>query len=107
MLLRADASKEDREREIYESTNAILFLGTPHRGGNFVDWGETIRRIASATGFDTAHQNIRDLAIDSATLEDLHERFMALDDGRKFKIRTFQEGRGMKGTTALGLNRKV
>lgn len=107
MLLRASQSKRDREREIYDSTNAILFLGTPHRGGNFVNLGETVRQIVSATGFDTAYQNIRDLAIDSHTLEDYHERFLNLDDSRKIEIRTFQEARGMRGTSVLGLNNKV
>lgn len=61
----------------------------------------------NATGFDTAHQNIRDLAIDSHVLEDYHERFLNLDDSRKFEIRTFQEARGMKGTSVLSLNNKV
>ncbi len=107
MLLRASESERDRERNIYESTNAILFLGTPHRGGNFVDLGETTRRIVSAVGFDTGYQNIRDLAIDSHTLEDYHERFLKLYDRRKFGIRTFQEARGMKGTSLLGFNQKV
>jgi ankyrin repeat domain-containing protein 50 len=107
MLLRASESERERERNIYESANAILFLGTPHRGGNFVDLGETARRIVSAVGFDTSHQNIRDLAIDSQTLEDYHERFLKLYNRRKFEICTFQEGRGMKGTSILGLNQKV
>jgi hypothetical protein len=109
MLLRASESESERERErnIYESTNAILFLGTPHRGGNFADWGETARRIVSAAGFDTGHQNIRDLVIDSPMLEDYRERFFKLHNRRKFEICTFQEGRGMKGATLLGLNQKV
>jgi hypothetical protein len=107
MLLRASESEGERDKNIYLSTKAILFLGTPHRGGNFVDWGETARRIASATGFDTGHQNIRDLAIDSPMLEDCRERFLKLYNRRKFEICTFQEGRGMKGTSLLGLNQKV
>jgi hypothetical protein len=107
MLLRASESEGERERNIYESTNAILFLGTPHRGGNFAEWGETVRSIVSAVGFDTTRQNIRDLAIDSPMLEDSHERFLKLDTRRKFKIRTFHEAHGMKGTSLLSLNQKV
>lgn len=107
MLLRANESEGGRDKDIYLSTKAILFLGTPHRGGNLTDWGETARRIVSAAGFDTGHQNIRDLAIDSPMLEDCRERFLKLHDRRKFEICTFQEGRGMKGTTLLGLNQKV
>jgi hypothetical protein len=107
MLLRASESEGERERNIYESTKAILFLGTPHRGGNYADWGEAARRIASAAGFDTGHQNIRDLAIDSPMLEDCRERFFNLYNRRRFEICTFQEGRGMKATSLLGLNQKV
>lgn len=107
MLLRASESEGERDKDIYLSTKAILFLGTPHRGGNLTDWGETARRIVSTTGFDTSHQNIRDLAINSPMLEDCRERFFKLHNRRKFEICTFQEGRGMKGTTLLGLNQKV
>lgn len=107
MLLRASESERERERNIYESTRAILFLRTPHRGGNFVDLGEIARRIVSAAGFDTGYQKIRDLAIDSDTLEDYHERFLKLYNRKKFEICTFQEARGMKGTSVLGLNQKV
>jgi hypothetical protein len=107
MLLRASESDREQERNIYESTNAILFLGTPHKGGNFVDLGETARRFVSAVGFDTSHQNIRDLAINSPALEDYHERFLKLYNRRKFEICTFQEAQGMKGTSIMGLNKKV
>jgi hypothetical protein len=61
----------------------------------------------SAAGFDTAHQNIHDLAIDSPVLEDCHERFLRLYNHRKFEVCTFQEAQGMKGTSILGLNKKV
>ena len=107
MLLRASESEGERDTNIYLSTKAILFLGTPHRGGNFADWGETARRIVSAVGFDTSRQNIRDLAIDSSTLEDYHERFLKLYNRRKFEVCTFQEAHGMKGTSVLGINKKV
>ena len=107
MLLRASDSEGERDKNIYLSTKAILFLRTPHRGGDFTDWGETARRIVSTAGFDTGHQNIRDLAIDSPMLEDCRERFFKLHNRRKFEIFTFQEGRGMKGTPLFSLNQKV
>jgi hypothetical protein len=107
MLLRANESERERDQNIYRSTHAILFLGTPHRGGNFADWGETARRIVSAVGFDTSRQNVRDVAIDSPMLEEYRERFLNLYNRKKFEICTFQEGHGIKGTTLLGLNQKV
>ena len=107
MLLRASESERERDKDVCLSTKAILFLGTPHRGGNFADWGETARRIVSAIGFDTNHQNIRDLAIDSPMLEDCRERFFKLYNCRNFEICTFQEGCGVKGTSLRNLNQKV
>lgn len=107
MLLRASESETERERNVYNSTQAILFLGTPHRGGNFVAYGEIARRIVSAIGYDTNSKNILDLAIDSHVLEDIHERFLKLYRRKKIEIRTFQETRGMKRTSLLSLNQKV
>ena len=107
MLLRASESERELERNTYNSIKAILFFGTPHRGGNFVNLGETIRGIVSIVGFDTSSRNIRSLAIDSQILEDYHERFLKLYNRRKFDICTFQEARGMRGTSLLGLNQKV
>jgi len=65
MFLHASESPREYERHVFESANAILFIGTPHRGANFVDRTETVRRIVCARGFDTTHQNIHDLSIDS------------------------------------------
>jgi len=107
MLLRSNESERERDQDVYRSTKAIFFLGTPHRGGNYADWGETARRIVSAAGFDTAHQNIRDLAVDAPMLEDNRERFFKLYSRKKFEIYTFQEGRGMMGTSIAGANKKV
>lgn len=107
MILRASESEIERERNVYNSTKAVLFLGTPHRGGNFVAYGEIARRVVGAIGYDTNSKNIRDLAIDSLVLEDLHERFLKLYRRKKIEICTFQESRGMIGSSLLNLNQKV
>jgi hypothetical protein len=71
--------------------------------------GETVRRIASIAGFDTASQNIQALEVDSALLENCDERFQKLCDRlkRHYEVHTFQEAQGMSGTQILGLNEKV
>lgn len=107
MLLHAIDSELERERDVYESTKAILFLGTPHRGCDSVGLAEISRRIVSAGGFDTNHQNIAALAVDSQILEEYHERFLKLHNRKNFEIRTFQEALGMKGTSFANLNKKV
>ena len=89
------------------ATKAIVFLGTPHRGSEYTDMGEILRRIASATGFDTAKQNIGTLEIDSGILIECHRRFQQLQTRQGIEICTFQEERGMTGISYLGLNQKV
>jgi ankyrin repeat domain-containing protein 50 len=107
MLLRASESDGKVQQALCKSTQAILFLGTPHQGSAHADIGETIRRIVSIAGFDTANQNIHALKIDSALLENCGERFQKLHNRYGFEIHTFQEARGMKGTQILNLNEKV
>ncbi len=71
--------------------------------------GETVRRVASIVGFDTASQNIQALEVDGALLENCDERFQKLCDRLKlhYEVHTFQEAQGMKGTQILSLNEKV
>lgn len=107
MLLLCSESDQVIDIKMLRSTKAIMFFGTPHRGSGFADLGETIRRIASAAGFDTARQNLRALEIDSGVLEECHRRFQHLQSQQQFDILTFQESRGVAGIAYGGINRKV
>jgi hypothetical protein len=71
--------------------------------------GETVRRVASIAGFDTASQNIQALEVDGALLENCDERFQKFCHRVKLhhEVHTFQEAQGMKGTQILSLNEKV
>ncbi|KAE8446919.1 hypothetical protein EG329_011550 [Mollisiaceae sp. DMI_Dod_QoI] len=109
LLLRANESNDERHQDLCNSAIATLFLGTPHRGSTYADMGETVRRVASIVGFDTASQNIQALEVDGALLENCDERFQKLCDRlkRHYEVHTFQEAQGMKGTQILSLNEKV
>jgi len=107
MLLLCRESDQRFEEMLLDSTKAIMFFGTPHRGSDFSDFGDTLRRIASAVGFDTAKQNVRTLKVDSGILEECHRRFQQLQSHYNLGIYTFQETRGVTGISYLGLNRKV
>ncbi len=107
MLLLSSDSDRKIDKTLYKSTRAIIFFGTPHRGSEFSDLGETLRRIASAVGFDTAKQNIRTLEIDSGILEECHRRFQQLQARQNIAIHTFQETQGVTGISYLSLNHKV
>lgn len=98
-------SYEPEIRSIYASTRAILFLGTPHRGSGYADWGVLARNVASAVGFDASDKIIRDLNIDSATLDGLQEEFAKVMREETFWVFTFLEKKGYKGIT--GFNDKV
>ena len=107
MLLLSNDSNRKVEKAVSQSTKAVMFFGTPHRGSEFTDLGETIRRIVSAAGFDTTKQNLRSLEVDSGMLEDCHRRFQQLQSRQGIEIFTFQENRGVAGVAYLGLNSKV
>jgi ankyrin repeat domain-containing protein 50 len=107
MLLKAWDGEQESVRQLFGSTLAVLFLGTPHQGSKYSSPGEVIRRLVSAVGFDAASQNIRTLEIDSPILEDCDQRFQKIHKRGGFRVFTFQEAHGMKGTQILNLNQKV
>jgi hypothetical protein len=93
---------EDEDlKDIYGSTHAIIFFGTPHRGSDYASLGLTMRNIAIATGLDANDRILRDLAPDSGTLEMLRQEFSKMLGVRAFKVYTFQEARGYKGIQGL------
>lgn len=109
-VLRRAASETDLLlRGIYTSTDAIIFLGTPHRGSRKAEVAEVVRKIVSVSGFDTADQNTRALHVNSSELESIHEFFMKLFDLKdcRLKVLTFQEAKGVVGISYLKLNELV
>ena len=106
LLLSNDSDRED-DKQLCDSTEAVLFFGTPHRGSPLADLGGTMRRTASAVGFDAAKQNIGALAIDSDRLEECHSRFQQLQSRQNIEIHTFLETHGVTGISYLKLNKQV
>ncbi|KAJ9659574.1 hypothetical protein H2201_007323 [Coniosporium apollinis] len=98
-------SYEQDLRTVYDATAAIVFMGTPHRGSQYADWGIILRNIAAASGFDTNDRNLRDLKIDSPVLEILREEFSKMMKEEKFDVYTLMESKSFKGIG--GLNGKV
>jgi hypothetical protein len=107
MLLRASRSDDKSYEDIFKSTCAVFFLGTPHSGSPHAQLGETMRRVVQAVGFDTAHQNLAVLRPDSALLEQCREEFHILYKRGGFEVYTFQEAQGMKGIGFAQFNYKV
>jgi hypothetical protein len=92
-------------RDIYKSTHAIIFFGTPHRGSSYAEMGVIARDIAVAAGFDARDTLLRSLKPDAEILSMLRLQFARMLSDRAFKIYSFREGQGFKGTASL--SRKV
>jgi hypothetical protein len=96
---------EPEFRRIYEATRAVLFLGTPHSGSQFADWGLIARNIVSTVGFDASDSNLRDLHVEASILDSLRDDFSKLLREETFWVFTFMEQKGFKGIR--GLNDKI
>ena len=82
---------------IHQSTTAIFFLGTPHRGGSYVNLGLTAKKILACSGFDASDRLLRDLKFDSSTAKLLSEEFSKILDEDRPHVYTFQEAMGLSG----------
>jgi hypothetical protein len=107
MLIQADFDDDKDSRDLVAATKAVLFFGTPHGGSSFAELGDMLRGIAKAAGFDTAHQNLRDLKSDSAMLEQCRRNFITLHGRGGFKVYSFQEELGMSGVGIAKFSEKV
>lgn len=91
-------SDEDEDagiHNIYESTIATIFLGTPHRGSDLAEWGIMVQRAVRAVRFDTSDVLLRDLRVESTMLETINDSFAKIRDRRRFQIFSFREGQAL------------
>ena len=106
--LRISAIANDNDadlKDIYQSTFAILFFGTPHRGSDWTDAGLIARNFAAVLGFSTTDYNLRALRGNTEILEILRDDFARMLAKEAFYITSFQESMGYKGVK--GLDTKV
>lgn len=92
-------------KNIADSTTALVFLGTPHRGSSWTGWGKIAAAVAAAALFDVQKSNIKHLDANGQNLSQLEQAFGRLIYRRTFKIHSFQESKGMAGMRPL--NAKV
>ena len=108
-LIEARKQTHDRDLlDIYDSTHAVIFFGTPHRGSDLAQWGLMLSNIAEAVQLDTNNAVLRDLdpMSGSSKLEEMRLDFddILRDDrrSRELRIYSFQEEEGMTGLKVLG-----
>jgi hypothetical protein len=105
VLRRSQHAEEASLRNIIETTKAVIFLGTPHRGSaEFAGLGELARSVASAViRVDSNATVIRALGIDSPELELSRESFLQQWRTYRFQVKTFQESQALTGIRIPGV----
>ncbi|KAI1423348.1 hypothetical protein F5Y12DRAFT_798577 [Xylaria sp. FL1777] len=96
-LRRARSSSEERFKHVYNSIKGLLFFGTPHRGGSYVELGLTVRRIAALAGFNANDKVLRSLSFDGTHARILREEFALVLKDLNPRLFIFQEGLGVSG----------
>lgn len=89
-----DSDNEVRKKA-FECTLGILFYGTPHRGGNYVDLGGALAHVVKATGHTLSTQVLSNLKHDSELLELLRKEFGKMLDADRFDVHSFYETKGL------------
>ncbi|KAM7215359.1 hypothetical protein V8F06_009220 [Rhypophila decipiens] len=108
MLSRSSISTEPQHARIVESTAAVVFLGTPHRGSpDFAAAGEWAQSFVRFFGAETSPGMLHALGLKTTDLERAQESFSGLWLKHNFQIKTFQEGLGLTGINIGPLGDKV
>ncbi|KAK8859085.1 nb-arc ankyrin domain-containing protein [Apiospora arundinis] len=107
MLALSRNSSEDRIKAIVEAIDAVVFLGTPHRGSSMAKLGDSVSRIVSSLGLDTSSVLLDTLGLKNSDLQRSQEAFSAIWNNNSLRVKTFQEGQGLTGASIGPLNDKV
>ncbi|EXK26009.1 hypothetical protein FOMG_17370 [Fusarium oxysporum f. sp. melonis 26406] len=93
MLSRSSSSTRFEYQNILQSVEAVIFLGTPHRGSaDIAAKGEVARSLLSALGMATTPVILDSLGLKNTDLERAQEEFSRLWHMNNFRVKTFQEG---------------
>ena len=82
---------------IYESTAAIIFLGTPHRGSGYAGIGETVTKAAKLILRESNSNLVRSIDYNSEILSNIHEEFRKMITAKDIHLHSFHESRGLPG----------
>jgi hypothetical protein len=84
-----------------DRTKLVIFLGTPHRGSAYADWGQIASNLARLVLQDSNKRIIKTLEVNSEVLENIQEEFIKIVDMEKIKIHSLQEARAITGIKGL------
>lgn len=97
----------DRDlRAVVDSTFAIIFFGTPHRGSDYADFGRRVAQVVSVLAMRPYNDKIvSSLASNTEILTNLRKDFVNTVDYmiqcNQFESSTFQESKGFSGVKGL------
>lgn len=83
----------------------MVFLGTPHRGSSFADWGQIASNIARLALQDSNKKILETLEVNNEILDNIQEAFKTIASEDGLIVHSFQEARGISGIK--GLHNKV
>jgi protein SERAC1 len=95
-------SSNEEFEDIIQSTAAVVFLGTPHRGSSAAGLGDIARKAASMLLMDTNPLILESLALKNSDLDRLQDVFSSLWHKHDFRVKTFQEGLPLTSPVRLG-----
>jgi len=78
-----------------------MFLGTPHRGSAYADWGLIASNLTSIALQDPNKKVLRTLEVNDEVLDNIHELFISKAHSYNIPIHSFQEAKAMTGIKAL------
>jgi pimeloyl-ACP methyl ester carboxylesterase len=109
VLHRSQQAGEADLNDIVESTKAVVFLGTPHRGSpEFKKIGDVAGHIVShIMRMDTNDALLGSLGLDSPELDLSRESFLQQWRTHGFRVKTFQESHAFSGFRVGPLSDKV
>ena len=90
-----------RSDTVRERTGLIVFLGTPHRGSTYANWGQIASKLARIALQDSNKKIVDTLEVNNEVLDNIHEEFKRIVYRGRIKIHSFQEARGVTGVRGL------
>ena len=78
-------------------TKLIVFLGTPHRGSPYADWGKVASNLARMALQSPNKKVVVGLEVNGEVLDNINDEFKTIVHSRGLKIHSFQEARGISG----------
>lgn len=66
-----------------------MFLGTPHRGSAYAEWGAIVSNLARLALQDSNKKIIETLEVNSEVLDNIHDDFKTIVHSASIKIHSF------------------